>query len=151
MEELIDKLSVRETVSLPGWIPNPLPYLRSATVFASASFSEGFSMVVLEALAVGLPVVSTDSGGPSEILDHGRYGLLVPVNDDKALAAALRRVLCDSALQSRLSAVGPERARQFSPELAAKQWEHVLTSACPKQEKNFHNLLKLFHVPKASA
>jgi glycosyltransferase involved in cell wall biosynthesis len=150
MEDLVDKLSVRETVSLPGWIPNPLPYLRSATVLASASFSEGFSMVVVEALGVGLPVVSTDCLGPSEILDHGRYGLVVPVNDDKALAAALRRVLCDNALRSRLSAAGPERARQFSPERAAKEWEHVLTSACPKQEKNFHKLLKLFHVAKAS-
>ena len=61
--------------------------MRSASVFVLSSKYEGFSVVIAEALSVGIPVVSTDCpSGPSEILEDGKYGLLSPVNDYKALA-----------------------------------------------------------------
>lgn len=135
IDNLVEKLSLRETVSLMGFVSDTFSYLRSATVLVSTSRFEGFSMAILEALAAGVPVVSTDcaGGGPSEILDHGRYGLLVPVNDDAALAAAIKRVLSDRDLRSRLSTSGILRARQFSPEVAAAQWEKLLIAACERE------------------
>src|SRR3546814_9042391 len=67
-----------------------------ASVLAVTSVSEGFGNVIVEALACGLPVVSTDCpGGPREILDGGRFGLLVPVGDAVALAEAMERSIID--------------------------------------------------------
>jgi glycosyltransferase involved in cell wall biosynthesis len=92
--ELAAELGVSEDVDLPGFVPNPLPYMARAAVFVLSSLWEGFGNVLVEALACGCPVVSTDCpSGPAEILDHGRYGRLVPVGDDSAMAEAMLTVL----------------------------------------------------------
>ena len=77
-------------MDLVGYRPNPYAFMARATVFAFSSAWEGFGNVLVEALACGCPVVSTDCPhGPAEILDGGRYGRLTPVGDDQAMAAAL--------------------------------------------------------------
>ena len=92
--ELAAELGVSEDVDLPGFVPNPLPYMARAAVFVLSSLWEGFGNVLVEALACGCPVVSTDCpSGPAEILDHGRYGRLVPVGDDSAMAEAIAATL----------------------------------------------------------
>ncbi|EAR23077.1 glycosyltransferase [Nitrococcus mobilis] len=92
--QLAAELGVAESLDLPGFIPNPYPYMARAAVFALTSTLEGFGIVLAEALSLGTPVVATDCpSGPAEILQGGRYGALVPVGDDAALAAALERAL----------------------------------------------------------
>jgi glycosyltransferase involved in cell wall biosynthesis len=87
-------LGVREHVALLGHVRNPLPYMVRAAVFVLSSRFEGFPNVLLEALACGTPVVSTDCpSGPGEILADGTYGPLVPVGDDAALAEAIAATL----------------------------------------------------------
>lgn len=94
LERLIDSLGLAAEVSLPGFVSSPFPYMRRASVFVLSSLWEGLPAVLIEALACGAPVVSTDcQSGPSEILDHGKYGHLVPVNDVAALAAAIEASL----------------------------------------------------------
>ena len=94
LEALIHELGVEADVNLPGYVNNPFAYMSRAGVFALSSRWEGFGNVVVEALAVGTPVVSTDcESGPSEILDNGRYGTLVPVGDAQALAESILEVL----------------------------------------------------------
>lgn len=94
LESLARELEVADDVALTGQVNSALPYLRSASLFVLSSQWEGFGIVLAEALAMGVPVVATDCpSGPAEILENGRYGLLVPVGDADALAAAMRRTL----------------------------------------------------------
>jgi len=83
-------LGLAEFVDLPGFQVNPYPFFRRADVFVVSSLYEGLPTVLIEALALGTPVVATDcSSGPREILEGGRWGALVPVGDTAALASAL--------------------------------------------------------------
>lgn len=94
LEAHIRRLGLENRVSLPGFSEHALGYLRKASLFVLSSRFEGFGNVVAEALACGTPVVSTNCPhGPAEILDHGRYGRLVPVADADALAAAISAAL----------------------------------------------------------
>lgn len=91
---LARELGVADDFTLPGFIPEPYAYLSNADLFAFTSRWEGLGFVLIEALALGTPVVSTDCpSGPSEILQAGHYGPLVPVGDHQALAAAMASTL----------------------------------------------------------
>jgi len=90
LETLIQELGVGEDISLPGFVDNPFKYLARASVFVLSSRLEGLPNALIQALAIGTPVVSTDcASGPREILDSGRYGILVPVGDVNRLAEAV--------------------------------------------------------------
>jgi glycosyltransferase involved in cell wall biosynthesis len=117
---LAEELGVAESVDMLGFVDNPYKYMARAAVFVLSSRKEGFGNVLVEALACGTPVVSTDCpSGPAEILEDGRYGELVPVGDYEALA---RSIL--STLDNPISAsVLQERARDFSVEKIADQYE----------------------------
>ena len=121
--QLAAELGVRADVEVLGFLPNPLPYMARATLFVLSSRFEGFSNVVLEALACGTPVVSTDCpSGPREILDDGAFGALVPVGDDRALAEAIERTLNDPADPKLLRA----RAAIFNYDRAIDRYQAVL-------------------------
>jgi glycosyltransferase involved in cell wall biosynthesis len=115
LRELAEQLGVAADVELPGFAANPFAYMARAAVFALSSRYEGLGNVLIEAMACGCPVVSTDCPvGPSEILAGGRYGRLVPVGDDAALADAILRTLDEPPAAALLRA----RAGDFSVERA---------------------------------
>ena len=90
------RLGLDGRVEMPGWAANPYPYLRLADLVVLSSFWDALPTVLIESLALGTPVVSTECGaGPREILDDGRYGRLVPPKDPEALAAAMALTLAD--------------------------------------------------------
>ncbi len=94
LEALIKKLGLSDDVTLPGFVANPYPYLRRASVFVLSSAWEGLPTVLIEALALGSPIVSTNCpSGPSEILGGGSLGTLVPVGDIDAMADAMYEVI----------------------------------------------------------
>jgi glycosyltransferase involved in cell wall biosynthesis len=94
LEALVRELNLEEDVALVGFVKNPSAYMAYSPVFVLSSAWEGFGNVIVEAMAVKTPVVSTDcQSGPAEILDNGKYGSLVPVGDTKAMAEAILSVL----------------------------------------------------------
>jgi glycosyltransferase involved in cell wall biosynthesis len=96
LETLVHTLGLKDAVSLPGFLDNPFPCMAAARLFVLSSRWEGSGNVITEALALGVPAVSTDCpSGPAEILGYGRFGRLVPVGDASALAEAMLATLDD--------------------------------------------------------
>ena len=98
LEALAAALGVADRVALPGFDPNSYAYMRRARLFVLPSRAEGLPTVLIEAMACGTPVVSTDCRtGPREILEDGRWGTLVPVGDEGALTRAMEAALARTA------------------------------------------------------
>jgi len=94
LEKRAREVGVAEDVDLPGAVPDPVPYMRAASLFVLSSRYEGFGNVVAEALATEVPVVSTNCpNGPAEILQEGQYGWLVPPEDPEALSGAMAEAI----------------------------------------------------------
>ncbi|MFT3848102.1 MAG: glycosyltransferase [Propionivibrio sp.] len=98
LESLVDELGLGGYVTLPGFVENPLPFMRCAGIFVLSSSWEGLPAVLIQAMACGCRVVSTDCpSGPREILEQGRWGKLIRVGDEIALAEAIMRSLDDAS------------------------------------------------------
>lgn len=123
LTSLCQELGVSDRVSLPGFINNPYPYFQRAAVFVLSSACEAFGVVIIEALACGTPVVSTDCpGGPAEILGDGKYGMLVPVGRPDIMATAIERTLATASAPELRQA----RAAEFDLEAVASAYLSVL-------------------------
>jgi glycosyltransferase involved in cell wall biosynthesis len=133
IERLIRELGIENDVYLPGFVENPFAWMARASVFVLASAWEGFSNVLLEALACGCTVVSTDCpSGPREILADGKFGYLVPVGDDTALADAILAALSAPLPREHSTA----RAAEFSFDVAVERYLTVLRGVCALREEN---------------
>ena len=118
-ESLINSLDLSVDIDLPGQVINPYAYMRQAEVFVLSSRWEGLPGTLIQALACGAPVVSTNCpSGPDEILNNGKYGHLVPVGDEEALADAIGKVLDSKDIRK-----PPETwMKQFESDMVIKQY-----------------------------
>lgn len=122
LTDLAARLGITDYVDMPGFDPNPFRYMRRASVFVLSSRYEGLPNVLIQAMALGCPVVSTNCpSGPEEILDGGKYGELVPVGDADAMAQAILRVL-----EGNRKTAPPEWLEQFRVEKVAEQYLRVM-------------------------
>jgi glycosyltransferase involved in cell wall biosynthesis len=125
LEELIHKLDLEEDVHLPGRVNNPYKYMRQASVFVLSSRWEGFGNVIVESLACGCPVVSTDCpSGPREILDGGEYGELTPMGDPSELADAIIQTIESPVDEDRLRC----RSDDFHVDTIADEYLKIINS-----------------------
>jgi glycosyltransferase involved in cell wall biosynthesis len=121
-----EALGIDNRVSFPGFVENPFAYMASADVFVLSSKYEGFGLVLIEALACGCPVVSTDcESGPAEILEDGTYGPLVPVGAASTLADAITATLEDPLESDTLRG----RAEDFDIESSVAQYDSLFGSS----------------------
>ncbi len=119
---LITELGLQEDVALLGFVDNPYAYMDKAAVVVLSSAWEGFGNVIVEALAVGTPVVSTNcESGPAEILANGKYGDLTPVGDSVAMAKAILNVLSGNTKK-----VDSNWLQQFTLKTCAAKYLNVL-------------------------
>lgn len=122
LSNLVAELGLENDVAMLGFAENPYTYMAKAAVFVLSSAWEGLPNVIVEAMTLGTPIVSTNcQSGPAEILDNGKYGWLVPVGDSKAMAEAIL-----SVLSGNFKSVAPGWLNQFTPETVSKQYLEVL-------------------------
>ena len=115
---------------LPAATDDELPSLyRAARVFVLPSRYEAFGLVLLEAMAAGVPIVATRIGSIPDLVTHEENGLLVPPEDPKALADAIGRVLSDAPLAARLVATGRAKARAMTWDATLDRWEEIAGAA----------------------
>lgn len=128
LERLRADLHLVDFVKMPGWIPEPHKYLAQSSIYVMSSRFEGFPNALTEAMACGLPVISTDCPtGPREIITEGVDGLLVPADDVGALAGALDRLISDERERERLGRRAQEVTHRFGMKPIMGKWEEVLS------------------------
>jgi glycosyltransferase involved in cell wall biosynthesis len=130
LEDLVRAKNLADRITLPGSISNVPEHICTARIFALTSNTEGMPNTIIEAMALGLPVVSTDCpcGGPAELIEDGVNGLLVPVGDAFALADAFRKILVDNELELKLQENAYKITQRLSPDKVNKEWRDYLNS-----------------------
>ncbi len=130
LEEELKQLSVQigleKRTHFVGFQENPYAWFSKSDMFVLSSDLEGFPMVLLEAMACGLPVVSTDClSGPSEIITEGKDGYLVPLDDEKYFSEKILILLKNETLRFKFSEAAKQKAKQFDIDIIAPQYEKL--------------------------
>jgi glycosyltransferase involved in cell wall biosynthesis len=127
LERQIDELGIGATAKLPGFTRRLHEEFSRASLYVMSSRQEGFPMVLLEAMGVGLPAVSVDCRtGPREIITEGVDGYVVPERDTQALAAAMSELMADAAKRRAFGVAALEAAARYDAGALAERWEAVL-------------------------
>ncbi|HMF98144.1 MAG TPA: glycosyltransferase [Vicinamibacterales bacterium] len=126
IREHAQRLGIGDAVVFAGFQRNPWKFIAQADVFALSSRYEGFGNVLIEAMACGVPVVATSSPGTRDIVAGGVNGLLVEKHQPAELAAALERLLTDSAMRSRMAIAARQTAERFALPAIAAEYGRVL-------------------------
>ncbi len=128
------EIGVADRIDFMGFISNPHKYAVKCDIFICSSLFEGFSNSLLEALALGLPIVSTDHNfGASEIIENGRSGILVPIEDPEKMAEAVSRLLQDKTLAIKIGKEAKKRAKEFSIEKMIQRNLRIFNKVQKKQ------------------
>ena len=124
----IRDLGLEKRIHLDGLTKNSAHVLSTAKVFVLSSDYEGMPNALLEALAVGVPSISTDCpcGGPKTVIINGENGILVPVGNPEALAEALNQVLSNQEYADRLANNAKKQSKMFDTEVVFKQWKDYI-------------------------
>jgi glycosyltransferase involved in cell wall biosynthesis len=126
LRKTIEGLGVAGAVELAGFTASLHDEMLGASLFAMSSYSEALPMVLLEAMAAGLPVVAFDCTGPHELVEHGRTGTLAEDGDIAALTEALRALMADEALRRRFGQAGRSVAERYRIEDVVSQWRSLI-------------------------
>ena len=127
LKALIEEFGLTDDVELPGFVDHPLRYVARSSLYVLSSLYEGQGVVLLEAMACGVPIVATDCpSGPSEVLSGGERGLLVPAGDPGQLAQAMRTLLEDGNARSQFRRKGLEAIEYYNIARSAERLVHIV-------------------------
>ena len=134
LKKMVEQMGMAERISLPGSIDNVSEAIYKAEVFVLPSNTEGVPNTLIEAMLMGLCVISTDCpcGGPADLVNHGENGLLFPVGDTEALKEQLALVLSDADLREHLGKNATTIKDVFWPEKVYGEWETYFRKLCGK-------------------
>jgi glycosyltransferase involved in cell wall biosynthesis len=124
--QAVNELGLWNDIEFLGFQRNPFKYMARSDLFILASLYEGFGNVIVEAMTLGLPVISTDcQSGPSEIIENKKNGVLVPVKDEKAMAEAILDVLTNDGLRRYLCEGAKSRSHFFALSHIVEQYSNI--------------------------
>jgi len=132
MARRIKESGLENHILLLGEQSNPYSYMAASRATLLTSSTEGFGLVLVEAMLCGSVPVSTDCDGPRDIIDNNQYGLLVPSGDAQAFADAMYRIAVDDDLHSLLKSKAQNRALRFDSPRVIKEWENIILQVAAK-------------------
>ncbi len=130
LRSLAEKLGIEDCVELKGMVRHVAEHIEKASLYILASNQEGMPNSLIEAMALGIPCISTDCpcGGPADLIQDGVNGLLVPVDDEKAMAKAMLRILRDKSFAENLGANAYRIQDKYRPEVTNQKWKEYFES-----------------------
>jgi glycosyltransferase involved in cell wall biosynthesis len=130
IKKYINLLELNSKVFLLGWKKNVFPYLKNSNLFIHSAKYEGFGYVILEAMTQRLPVIATNApDGPSEILDKGQYGIIVPVGDEKTIARAIITFIENKKKYNHFSEMSFQRSKFFTFNKSINMYKKIIIEA----------------------
>ena len=128
LQSQIDRLHLTESALLAGRSNQVIEELRSAKLFCMSTNAEGMSNALIEAMCVGLPVITTKVSGAEELVDDGKTGFITPIGDEAQLVVALRKMLGNEALMKEMGERNLQKRDLFNLKTIANEWENVIKS-----------------------
>lgn len=130
LERLVAEKGLSDRITLPGNVENVADHICKARIFTLTSNTEGMPNSIMEAMALGIPVIATDCpcGGPAVLIENGVNGLLVPVGDAYALADAFRRIFEDREFELKLRENACKITEKLAPDKVNREWEEYLNN-----------------------
>jgi len=126
LQKLANELGLKDDVLFLGYQNNPFKFIYRSNVFVFPSHWEGFGNVIIEAMACGVPVISTNChSGPDEIINDGVNGIIVPVGDVKAISEATLKLLINKELATSLAVAGRRRAEDFRVDKILEEYDKL--------------------------
>lgn len=126
LQLIIDNLQLTNRVQLPGRTENVVEELRKSKIFCLSSDYEGMSNSMIEAICVGLPIVSTEVSGTDELIQDGVNGLLVDIGDEQGMTDALKRLIQNEELMKKMGAANREKASLFHIDTIMNEWMELI-------------------------
>lgn len=136
LKKQAEQLEIKDKVDFLGVKKNPFAYMARCDLFVLSSLHEGLPNVLIEAMALGLPVISTNCPwGPREIIEDGRNGILIPVGNPRAISEAVLRVLGDEHLRGGLKVEAKRRAKDFSLDNMISEYAELFLNLFVRHEQ----------------
>lgn len=126
LESLVERLKVKDKVILPGRSEIIIDELNKSKIFCLSSIYEGMSNALVEAICVGLPIVTTKVSGTEELINNGENGFIVDIGDKESMAKALIKIIEDKNLQNLFAEKNKAQAIKFETNTIVNQWEEVI-------------------------
>lgn len=146
LESTIQKKGLSDRVFLKGKTEQPLLQMSNADIFVLSSFYEGFPNVLCEAMSCGLPVVSTNCQGASDIIRNGYDGFIVPIDNCQELSNTIEKIITNDELRKRLSRNAREICYRFDINSISKMWEELFITAKYKKQQGISQ--STYHIAK---